>query len=192
MFIAKMWFYCFSQNLQYYSQAVEQNNVFKLSCSKCGHSLPFRIVLVCCMMDREKKTMPLTPFSTVFHMISLYLTKVSHTSCLCIACEEVSDLKRQNIHCLLFGTKCNVSKQRERKCHLLSVINPMEFVETLFWITEYHQLSIVHSVMSDNLHKHQCCLPSLSSSDMVWGNGVVLLTPCPWETGLTGLFTVIG
>jgi len=66
----------------------------------------------------------------------------------------------------------------------------MKFVETLFQITIYYQLSVVHWVMSDKLYKHQCCLLSLSRSDVVWSN-VVLLTPCPWETGLTSLLTMI-
>ena len=66
----------------------------------------------------------------------------------------------------------------------------MKFVEILFQIIICHQLPVVHCLMSDKLYKYQCCLLSLSRSDVVWSS-VVSLTPCPQETGLTSLFTMI-
>ena len=93
-----------------------------------------------------------------------------------------------------FETRCIIHKhkQTERKSHLLPVINPIKLVETLFQIIAYlsHQLSVVHWVMSDQLHKHQCCLLSLNRSDAVWSS-VALLTPCPWETRWTSLPTMV-
>ena len=43
---------------------------------------------------------------------------------------------------------------------------------------------------ANKLHKHQCSLLSLGKSDAVW-TSVVLLTPCPWETALRSLHTLI-
>ncbi len=107
------------------------------------------------------------------------------------------DLNIRNIYCLLFGTwytyVSDVYEQTERKqpeCHLLPVISAKGFVETVFQIIACHQLSVVHWVMSDKLHKHQHCLLSLSRSGVVWSS-VTLLTPYPWEAGLTSLLTMI-
>ena len=89
-----------------------------------------------------------------------------------------------------FETWCNVYKQTERKYYSLPVINSMKFVETLYQGIICYQHSVVHWVMSNKLYKHQCCLLSLKSSDEMWST-VVLLTPCPWKTGLTSLLTMI-
>ena len=113
-----------------------------------------------------------------------------HPICFAIACEGALKGEIFTVCCL--GTWCNIYKQTERKCYLLPVINSMKFVETLslFQIIICCQLSVVHWVMSDNLFKHQCCLLSSSRSDVMWSS-IVLLTPCPWKTGLTSLFTMI-
>ena len=81
-----------------------------------------------------------------------------------------------------------ITKQKENVAYFLLVIQ--WFVETLFQIIACHQLSVVHWVMPDKLYKHPCCLLSLSRSDVVWC-GIVLLTPCPWDAGLTSLLTMI-
>ena len=107
-----------------------------------------------------------------------------------MACEEALKRRNINIYCLLFWDMINTYKQTESKCYLLSVIDPMKFVETLFQIIVCHKLSVVHWAMSNKLYKHQCCLLSLSRSDVVWSS-VVLLSPCPWETELISLLTMI-
>ena len=72
--------HCFSQNLQYHSQSVEQNHV---STSTCGqhHSLPFSMELVSWGVGKRKQCHWLS-FVIMFHTMNPHVTEGSHTSCL--------------------------------------------------------------------------------------------------------------
>ncbi len=110
--------------------------------------------------------------------MNLHVTIESHTFYLfCNSMWRGFDKEKYLLSVVLGQDVTNVYSQKERKCHLLPVINWMKFVETFFQII-HHQLSIVHWVRSDRLHKHHCCSLSLSSSDVAWSS-VALLTPYP-------------
>ena len=126
------------------------------------------------------------PLTLFFHTISYdeFNPKVlSHTSYW--FCNSLNSLWEWGILTIChFGTRYVIYRQTER-WHLLPVINPMEFAEDSLWDnsmspTFYCSLSYIC------LHKYQCCVLSLSRSDMAQGS-VILLTPCPQETGLTSL-----
>ena len=107
-------------------------------------------------------------FATVFHkmnsqshkMITYILFVVRH----CMIRLWQGDI----LTACYFEIRCTVYNQAKKKSHLLPVINQMAFVEIIFQMMVCHQHSVVHWVMSDKLHKHQCCLLSLSRSDVVW------------------------
>ena len=127
-------------------------------------------------------------FSIVFHITfdELTLNKESHTSCL--FCNSLwRGFKKDILFTVCcFGTRSDVYKKVERKNHLLPVIDQMKFVNTLSDNNTFCS-SFSHS---DRLYTHQCYLLSVNWSDMMWSH-FVFLTPCPWETGLISLLTLI-
>ena len=156
-----MWFHCFSPC------NITHNLLNKSMCQNCLVA-KWQAWLTSFSMElawwiANKITMPLT----------LFRHSISYDDFTC---------HRRITYILLFVTKACFEKEqyllsvvlqqhvmllaRQKKCYLLSVINSMKFVETLFQIIVYHQLSVVHCIMSDKLHKHQCCLLSLNRSDM--------------------------
>ena len=137
----------------------------------------------------ERKQCHWLSFAIVFHMMNAHHSKVLHTSCLFSISLWRGFGKEKYLLPVVLGQ--DVMFICRNKGHLLAVIDPLKF-ETFFQVIVYHQHSIVHSIMADNdiLHKHPSCLLSLSRSDVVW-DSVVSLTPCPWETGLISLLTII-
>ena len=181
-----MWFHPFAQNLQYHSQSVEQKKLSKSSCTRLASITYFLLEINEHNKLGERKTMPLTLF---FHSI-LYDECTSLTTSItyilfffAITCETEETLKKKNLLSVVLGEDVMfVYKQTERKCHLLSVINPMKFFEALFQITYVTNFLLFIELCQINC-TNICCLLSLSGSDVVWGS-VVLLTPYQWETWL--------
>ncbi len=132
-------------------------------------------------------------------MMNLHLTKGSHTSCLfCNSLWRGIEKEKCSLSGVLGSDVMFISRD---KCHLLPVINPMKFVETLFQIigcsnfllfTELYLMSCAN-LMSPTFFKHvrcgmkQCSIThSLSTWDCIddssYNDGLTHLLLVTWYT----------